>query len=219
MRSPRATIGWLIWSGGPLGIGCGRGRRWWATGADTGCRRLDMLVDREERMESAVDGRRIGEAVERVGVEHDDVAARADGVLAADGLGLEWFLHRVALGRGGDVSGDDLRGACLIMRLGGESVSQRRKPDLWRVRNARDKSRAYLEARACARATARTSAKADAGLSAAHRMRPRCFGRDDKFCGRVGGNKCGFVVEWFGLVWWCGRHGRFFRRAQGRFPP
>ena len=30
-------------------------------------------------------------------------------------------------------------------------------------------------------ATARATAKADAGLSTAHRMKPRCLGRDDKF--------------------------------------
>jgi hypothetical protein len=73
------------------GIECGRGRRWWAAGADAGCRRLDVLVDREDRTESAVDRRRVGEAGEQVGVEHDNVAALLDqvSVFAADGLGLK----------------------------------------------------------------------------------------------------------------------------------
>ena len=60
----------------------------WAARADAGCRGLDLLVDGEERTQSAVDGRRIGEAGEQVRVEHDDVAAPFEQVcvFAADGL-------------------------------------------------------------------------------------------------------------------------------------
>jgi hypothetical protein len=67
------------------GLGGGGG----AAPSNAGSSLLDLMIDREEGAEGAVDGGRVGEAIKQVGVEEDYVRSllqEAVVVFAADGL-------------------------------------------------------------------------------------------------------------------------------------
>ena len=65
------------------------GGGWAAASARAGSRFLNLMVDCEEGTQGAVDGGRVGEAVEQVGIEEDYVRSLLQEtvvVFAADGL-------------------------------------------------------------------------------------------------------------------------------------